>query len=135
MGLTPWRQDLLSAEKQLVAALPKVAEAAHSPELKNAISEHLAQTRGHVQRLEKVTGILGMDASSSTCKAMGSFATCSVPGISQAPRPLPGLSSTTSAPCKFTLIKRGSPRPTRERRSNKPSESCKRSEATLTAAM
>lgn len=63
-------KDLLSAEKQLVAALPKVAEAAHSPELKNAISEHLAQTRGHVQRLEKVTGMLGMDASSSTCKAM-----------------------------------------------------------------
>jgi ferritin-like metal-binding protein YciE len=63
-------KDLLSAEKQLVAALPKVAEAAHSPELKNAISEHLAQTRGHVQRLEKVTGILGMDASAGTCKAM-----------------------------------------------------------------
>ena len=63
-------KDLLSAEKQLVAALPKVAEAAHSPELKNAISEHLAQTRGHVQRLEKVSGILGMDSSASTCKAM-----------------------------------------------------------------
>jgi len=63
-------KDLLSAEKQLVAALPKVAEAAHSPELKNAISEHLEQTRGHVQRLEKVTGMLRMDTSATTCKAM-----------------------------------------------------------------
>ena len=63
-------KDLLSAEKQLVAALPKVAEAAHSPELKNAISEHLAETRGHVQRLEKVTGMLGMAPAATTCKAM-----------------------------------------------------------------
>jgi ferritin-like metal-binding protein YciE len=63
-------KDLLSAENQLVTALPKVADAAHSPELKKALNEHLAQTRGHVQRLEKVTGILGMDASASTCKAM-----------------------------------------------------------------
>jgi len=46
-------KDLLSAEKQLVAALPKVAEAAHSDELKQAINEHLEETRGHVQRLEE----------------------------------------------------------------------------------
>ena len=63
-------KDLLSAEKQLVAALPKVAQAAHSTDLKEAISEHLEETRGHVQRLEKVTDLLGMGASASTCKAM-----------------------------------------------------------------
>ena len=63
-------KDLLSAEKQLVAALPKVAQAAHSPELKSAISEHLEETRGHVQRLEEVAGLLGMGASATTCKAM-----------------------------------------------------------------
>lgn len=63
-------KDLLSAEKQLVAALPKVAQAAHSTELKEAISEHLEETRGHVQRLEKVTGLLGMGPSATTCKAM-----------------------------------------------------------------
>jgi ferritin-like metal-binding protein YciE len=62
--------DLLSAEKQLVAALPKVAQAAHSPELKQAINEHLEETRGHVQRLEQVTGMLGMGGSATTCKAM-----------------------------------------------------------------
>jgi len=63
-------KDLLSAEKQLVAALPKVAEAAHSDQLKQAINEHLEETRGHVQRLEEITGLLGIDSSATTCKAM-----------------------------------------------------------------
>ena len=63
-------KDLLSAEKQLVAALPKVAEAAHSAELKEAITKHLEETRNHVKRLEEVTVLLGMDASPKTCKAM-----------------------------------------------------------------
>ena len=63
-------KDLVSAETQLVAALPKVAAAAHSEELKKAINDHLAETRGHVQRLDKVTGMLGMGGSATTCKAM-----------------------------------------------------------------
>jgi len=63
-------KDLLSAEKQLVAALPKVAGAAHSKELKEAINDHLEETRGHVQRLEKVTTLLGIADSATTCKAM-----------------------------------------------------------------
>ncbi len=63
-------RDLLSAEKQLVASLPKVAQAAHSEALKQAINEHLDETRGHVERLEKVAGILGMEPKAKTCKAM-----------------------------------------------------------------
>jgi ferritin-like metal-binding protein YciE len=62
--------DLLSAEKQLVSALPKVAAAAHSPELKGAIEEHLEETKTHVKRLEEVKGILGMKSAATTCKAM-----------------------------------------------------------------
>ena len=61
--------DLLSAEKQLVAALPKVADAATSPELKDAIKEHLEETKTHVKRLEEVQGILGVSGT-TTCKAM-----------------------------------------------------------------
>jgi len=61
--------DLLSAEKQLVAALPKVADAATSPELKDAIKEHLEETKTHVKRLEEVQGILGVSGA-TTCKAM-----------------------------------------------------------------
>jgi ferritin-like metal-binding protein YciE len=63
-------KDLLSAERQLVAALPKVAAAAHSPELKDAITEHLDETRTHVKRLEEVSTMLGIGASATTCKAM-----------------------------------------------------------------
>ena len=63
-------EDLLSAEHQLVQALPKVAQAASSPELKEAIETHLDQTRGHVERLGQVIGELGMTNSSTTCKAM-----------------------------------------------------------------
>jgi ferritin-like metal-binding protein YciE len=63
-------EDLYSAEQQLLAALPKVAEAAHSEELKQAFVEHLEQTRGPVRRLEQVFGQLGIAGSSTTCKAM-----------------------------------------------------------------
>ena len=63
-------KDLLSAEKQLVAALPKVAQEAHTPELKQAITEHLEETRAHVQRLEEITGQLRIDATAKTCRAM-----------------------------------------------------------------
>jgi ferritin-like metal-binding protein YciE len=63
-------KDLLSAEKQLVSALPKVAQAASSEELKHAITQHLDETRGHVQRLEEIAGQLGIGTSATTCKAM-----------------------------------------------------------------
>ena len=43
-------RDLYDAEKQLVKALPKMAEAASSPQLKRAFEDHLQQTRGHVTR-------------------------------------------------------------------------------------
>jgi len=62
-------KDLMSAEKQLVRALPKMADAASSDELKQAIREHLEETRGHVERLEKVAGQLGVRGE-TTCKAM-----------------------------------------------------------------
>ena len=62
--------DLMSAEKQLVKALPKVAEAASSKELREAIEHHLDETRGHVQRLEQVFESLGADSESEHCEAM-----------------------------------------------------------------
>jgi ferritin-like metal-binding protein YciE len=51
-------------------ALPKVAEAASSSELRDAIEEHLGETRGHVQRLEKVFQVLGTDVKMEHCEAM-----------------------------------------------------------------
>jgi len=46
-------RDVFSAEKQLVDALPKMAEKAKSPELKAAFEEHLKETEGQVERVEK----------------------------------------------------------------------------------
>jgi ferritin-like metal-binding protein YciE len=62
--------DLMSAEKQLIEALPKVAGAASSKELREAIEHHLDETRGHVQRLEKVFESLGTEVESEHCEAM-----------------------------------------------------------------
>jgi ferritin-like metal-binding protein YciE len=46
-------QDLYDAEKRLVKALPKMAEASTSSVLRNAFEEHLQQTQGHVRRLDR----------------------------------------------------------------------------------
>ncbi len=63
-------QDLLHAETQLVAALPKMAKAAHHPMLKQAFEKHLVQTQGHVERLKKAFELLGEEAQPKPCKAM-----------------------------------------------------------------
>jgi ferritin-like metal-binding protein YciE len=63
-------KDLLSAEKQLVKALPKMAKGANSPALQSAIKEHLEQTKEHVERLEKIFGLLGKAPRAEHCKAM-----------------------------------------------------------------
>jgi ferritin-like metal-binding protein YciE len=63
-------EDLYSAEQQLVTALPKVAAAVHTPELRTAVNEHLEETRGHVKRLDEILGQLGMTSPSTHCKGM-----------------------------------------------------------------
>ena len=63
-------KDLYSAENQLVKALPKMAKAASSDELRQGFEEHLEQTRGHVQRLEKVFQALEESPKGKKCKGM-----------------------------------------------------------------
>jgi ferritin-like metal-binding protein YciE len=63
-------KDLLSAEKQLVKALPKMAKGASSDALRAGFEKHLEQTKTHVTRLEKVFGLLGKAARAEHCKAM-----------------------------------------------------------------
>jgi ferritin-like metal-binding protein YciE len=63
-------RDLYNAENQLIKALPKMAKAASSDELKQAFEGHLEETRGHVERLEKVFELLGQKAKGKTCEAM-----------------------------------------------------------------
>jgi Mn-containing catalase len=63
-------QDLLHAEMQLVEALPKMAEAANNPRLKEAFEKHLQQTQGHVERLKSTFELLGEKAQPKPCKGM-----------------------------------------------------------------
>ena len=62
--------DLRSAEEQLIVALPKVASAAHSDELRAAFQNHLEETRGHLQRLQELTPTLGTPVPPETCEGM-----------------------------------------------------------------
>ena len=63
-------RDLYNAETQLVKALPKMAKAASSPELKAAFTGHLEETKTQVTRLEQVCDRLGVKAKGRTCQAM-----------------------------------------------------------------
>jgi Mn-containing catalase len=63
-------QDLLHAETQLTKALPKMAQAAHNPKLRESFEKHLTQTQNHVQRLRTSFELLGEKAQAKPCKAM-----------------------------------------------------------------
>jgi ferritin-like metal-binding protein YciE len=62
--------DLMSAEKQLLVALPEMAESANNPELRATIREHVAQTQTHLTRIERVFEMLGKHPREHRCKAM-----------------------------------------------------------------
>ena len=63
-------RDLYNAENQLLKALPKMAKGASSTELKQAIEEHLEQTRGHVDRLQQIFDQMDESPKGKTCYAM-----------------------------------------------------------------
>ena len=63
-------EDIYDAEKRLVDALPKMAQAAHDQELKSAFMQHQRETENHVNRLEQVFQELGRDPKRETCDAM-----------------------------------------------------------------
>jgi len=63
-------KDIYWAEKHLIKALPKMAKAATSDELRQAFTDHLEATNGHVARLEEAFGILGEKVQAKKCEAM-----------------------------------------------------------------
>jgi ferritin-like metal-binding protein YciE len=63
-------RDLYSSEQQLIKAIPKMAKAANSDELRRGFQEHLEQTRGHATRLEHILRGLGEPVKGKKCKGM-----------------------------------------------------------------
>src|SRR6188472_2866402 len=59
--------DVLSAEQQLTKALPKMAKAAESDELREAFEQHLEETEEHISRLEQVAESLDETLKKKTC--------------------------------------------------------------------
>ncbi len=68
--MTEELRDVYDAEKQITKALPKLAKAAHSPELKEALQEHLDVTKGQIARLEEIFGLLDEKPKSRPCAGM-----------------------------------------------------------------
>jgi ferritin-like metal-binding protein YciE len=63
-------KDIYNAEKQLIEALPQMAEAAYHEELQDAFTIHLEQTKRHKERLDKIFTRLRLDKDDETCEAM-----------------------------------------------------------------
>jgi ferritin-like metal-binding protein YciE len=63
-------KDLYDAENRLIKALPKMAEAAYSEELRRGFESHLQQTKQHALRLEQIFGRMGEEPKRKKCAAM-----------------------------------------------------------------
>ena len=63
-------EDLHSAETQLIAALPKMAQAAHHDQLREAFQHHLEETEGHLKRVKEALSEIGIGTPTEVCEAM-----------------------------------------------------------------
>ena len=63
-------RDIYYAEKQIEKALPKMIDKATSPELKAGFEKHLQETKGHIERVEQVFGMHGVEAKGVDCPAI-----------------------------------------------------------------
>src|SRR5215207_6714535 len=68
--LTDELQDIYSAENQLLKALPEMAKAAQSNDLRQAFEKHLEQTRLHAQRIHEICGDLNVKPDGKKCVGM-----------------------------------------------------------------
>jgi ferritin-like metal-binding protein YciE len=67
-------QDIYWAEKKLVKTLPKLSQASHSEELRNAFDAHLKETENHVSRIEKAFEMMKEKAEATECPALKGIA-------------------------------------------------------------
>jgi ferritin-like metal-binding protein YciE len=80
-------KDLFSAENQLLKALPKMAKASTSEDLRAGFEGHLEQTKEHVARLEKILKDLGETAGGKKCKGMAGLIEEGAEMIAEDPAP------------------------------------------------
>jgi ferritin-like metal-binding protein YciE len=63
-------RDLYNAEQQLTRALPKMAAAITSPDLRSAFEHHFKETQGHVDRLDRIVRSLGFSSKGKKCRGI-----------------------------------------------------------------
>lgn len=63
-------KDMYSAENQIVESLPKLIKLASFPELKEALTHHLTETKNQVKRIEKIFSLLDLPVKEKNCEAM-----------------------------------------------------------------
>jgi ferritin-like metal-binding protein YciE len=63
-------RDIYYAERKILKSLPRMARAAHAPELKAAFEKHEAETEGQIERLQQVFDIIGKAPRGKTCDAI-----------------------------------------------------------------
>lgn len=63
-------EDMYSSEHQIIDSLPKLINLASLPDLKEALTNHLKETKNQVRRIEKIFSILNLRAKEKTCEAM-----------------------------------------------------------------
>jgi ferritin-like metal-binding protein YciE len=78
-------QDVYYAERQILKALPKMAKAAQSDELRQALLHHREETEGQVERLQKAFEALGKHARGKTCEAINGLLEEGEEGIQELP--------------------------------------------------
>ncbi len=70
-------KDILDGEHQITKGLPNLIKASDSLELKDALTHHLKETDGHIDRLNKIFSLLKIEPEATSCKAMkGLIAEC-----------------------------------------------------------
>ena len=63
-------KDIYYAERKILVALPKMAKATNSPELKAAFEKHLTETEGQVDRIQQIFKMIKKPAKGKTCPAI-----------------------------------------------------------------
>src|SRR3954462_15796419 len=80
-------RELVSAEDQLVKALPRLAKAAAAPELRATFERHAVLTEGHTERLGLILGALDAKVTAKKCKAMAGLIAEAIGLVEKAPHP------------------------------------------------